>query len=215
LGMIGALAYWVMLLSASRVTFAAVIITAGLFILCLRKYKWLAILVIVAIVSVMASGQLMSRYLEFITSQAYAAVDTEIPDALKPAANPNEDRSLSIRLNAEWPRALRSFAINPLLGTGFSSVGLAVDNDFLRIMAETGLLGLAAFGLILWRIGKTTWPFVLSQPRSLELVFLVAISFFLVGILLNAVFIDVFEASKIATITWLVLGVGEYVKKTV
>lgn len=213
LAIIGSLAYWVMLLSASRVTFAAIIITAGLFILVLRKYKWIGILVVVAIVSVMVSGQLMNRYLEFITSHAYAAVDTEIPDALKPAANPNEDRSLSIRLNAEWPRAWRGFIINPVLGTGFSSVGLAVDNDFLRILAETGILGLLAFGLILLRLAKTSLPFVLTKPTSVNQVFVVTAGFFLFGILLNAVFIDVFEASKVATITWLILGVGEYVKK--
>ena len=214
LAAIGSLAYGVMLLSASRVTFAAVIVTAGLFILVLRKYKWLAILVVVTIVSVLASGQLMSRYLEFITSHAYAAVDTEVPDALKPAANPNEDRSLNIRLNAEWPQAWRAFVKNPVLGTGFSSVGLAVDNDYLRVLAETGALGLAAFSLILWRIGKTCLPFIKSRPASVEQIFVVTVGFFLLGILLNAIFIDVFEASKVAILTWLLLGVGEYVKKS-
>lgn len=219
LAVIGSLAYWVMLLSASRVTFAAVVITALLFTLVLRKYLWVAVLTVVAIVSIFASPQLAGRYKELITSRfltfvpvAYAAVDEEVPDALKPSENPTEDRSLSIRLNAEWPRAIRAFTINPLLGTGFSSVGLAVDNDFLRILAETGLLGMAAFVLILWHIGKTSWPYMLHKPESAEQIFILAVSFFLLGILMTAVFIDVFEASKIATITWLVLGVGEYVK---
>ena len=59
-----------------------------------------------------------------------------------------EDRSVSIRLNVEWPRAIRAFSKNPLLGTGYSSITLATDNDFLRLLGEVGLVGALAFFLI-------------------------------------------------------------------
>lgn len=214
--LIGVLAYWVMLLSAPRITFAAVIVTAGLFMLILRRYTWLVLLGLVAVGSVLSSGQLLTRYKQLfsLAPPAYAAVDQEVPDALKPSTV-NEDRSLSIRLNVEWPRALRAFAINPILGTGFSSVGLAVDNDFLRILAETGLFGLAAFVLIFLRIGKTSLEFFLKKPKTLSEVFVVTTGLFLVGLLLNATFIDVFEASKVAILIWLVVGVAEYAKETI
>lgn len=208
---IGSLAYWIMLLSASRVTFAAFYVTAALFMLLIRKRLWLIPLVLLAIFSILVSPQLLGRYRELlIITRVQAAADDEIPDALKPPAVP-EDRSFNIRLKAEWPRALRAFYQNPLLGTGFSSVGLAVDNDYLRILAETGLLGFLAFGLILLRLFKTSLSYFrpLNSPTD---AFIVAITLGLVGLLLNAVFIDVFEASKVAIIAWTLLGMAEKAK---
>lgn len=226
LAAVGLLIYWTMLLSASRVTFAAFFLTAGLFILVMRRFVWLVPLAVVAVVSILATPQLLGRYREFVLyhlfsavpavqaqdlTNARPAVDEELPDALKPPAIP-EDRSLNIRLNAEWPRAVRSVLKNPVLGTGYSSVGLATDNDYLRSLAETGILGFLAFGLIILRFLKSSLKFLLSPPRRFEHVFIVAVTFGLVGLLLNAVFIDVFEASKIAIITWMLLGLAEKTK---
>ena len=59
-----------------------------------------------------------------------------------------EDRSTNIRLNVEWPRAIRAFSKNPLLGTGYSSISLATDNDYLRALGEVGFLGFISFSLI-------------------------------------------------------------------
>ena len=207
---IGSLAYWTMLLSASRVTFAAFYITTALFMLLIRKKLWLIPLILLGIFSILASPQLLGRYRELLINHVQAAADEEIPDALKPPAVP-EDRSLTIRLKAEWPRALRAFYQNPLLGTGFSSVGLAVDNDYLRVLAETGFFGLAAFGLILLRIFKTSSPYF-RAPASSSDAFIVATTLGLVSLLLNAVFIDIFEASKVAIIAWTLLGAAEKAK---
>lgn len=207
---IGSLAYWTMLLSASRVTFAAFFATTALFMLLIRKKLWLIPLILLGIFSIIASPQLLGRYRDLLINHVQAATDEEVPDALKPPAVP-EDRSLNIRLKAEWPRALRAFYQNPLLGTGFSSVGLAVDNDYLRVLAETGLFGLVAFGLVLLRIFKTTLPYF-RAPASPTDAFIVATTLGLVGLMLNAVFIDVFEASKIAIIAWTLLGAAEKAK---
>ncbi|MEK7091001.1 MAG: O-antigen ligase family protein [Patescibacteria group bacterium] len=207
---IGSLAYWTMLLSASRVTFAAFYVTTALFLLLIRKRLWLIPLVLLAIFSILASPQLLGRYRELFINHVRAAADEEVPDALKPPAVP-EDRSFNIRLQAEWPRALRAFYQNPLLGTGFSSVGLAVDNDYLRVLAETGLFGLAAFGLIMIRIFKTSLPYF-RAPSSPTDAFIIAVTLGLVSLLLNAVFIDVFEASKVAIIAWTLLGAAEKAK---
>lgn len=207
---IGSLAYWTMLLSASRVTFAAFFVTTALFLLLIRKRLWLIPLALLAVFSILASPQLLGRYRELLIDHVFAAADEEVPDALKPPAVP-EDRSLNIRLQAEWPRALRAFYQNPVLGTGFSSVGLAVDNDYLRILAETGLFGLAAFGLILLRIFKTSLPYFRAPTSSTD-AFIVATTLGLVSLMLNAVFIDVFEASKVAIIAWTLLGAAEKAK---
>jgi len=110
------------------------------------------------------------------------------------------ERSGGIRFDYEWPRALNHFKKSPLLGTGFSSLGLATDNDYLRALGETGLLGLLSFLLIfleglklVLEKGRKSW-----QAK--------AVSATTLAMLANACFIDVFEASKVAYIFWLLLG---------
>src|SRR4030042_3244703 len=69
------------------------------------------------------------------------------------------DLSPGIRLDYTWPQAIKGFTKNPLLGSGYSTLtkkniedfteAESTDNDFLRALGETGLLGfLAFFGII-------------------------------------------------------------------
>ncbi len=215
LAVLGGLAYWAMLLSASRVTFVALLVSASLFVLLMRRPKWIVTIAIAGVIGLMVSPQLMGRYRELIINglklgmvQAVQAAEDDVPDALKPSAVA-EDRSLSIRLNASWPRAYRAIQKNPLLGTGYSSIGLASDNDYLRSLAEVGLLGTAAFGLIFirWYIPflKIAW----RPAQNHRDVFILSVGCGLLALLMNAVFIDVFEASKIAIITWTLLGLSQ------
>lgn len=118
------------------------------------------------------------------------------------------DLSFTTRFQGEWPRTMLAFKRNIILGSGYGSVSLAVDNNYLRILGESGLLGFAAFTSIFLIAGiyiKRVLPNVDSPiVRSFVLGF-VAGTF---GLMLNAVFIDVFEASKIAFTYWLLMGVA-------
>ncbi len=123
------------------------------------------------------------------------------PEEVQAAAQ----RSSAIRFQVEWPRALRAWAHNPLLGEGYSSLGLATDCDYLRLLGETGLLGFSAFILIILTFLKqflSAWR--QGSNRFLMAGFLGA----LLAFLANAVFIDVFEASKDAYYFWLLMGFG-------
>ncbi len=115
-------------------------------------------------------------------------------------------RSSNIRFKVEWPRATRAFLKNPLLGTGYSSLGLATDNDYLRLLGETGLLGFLSFLLIIFHLLKefclVSWQ--KRQGWPLAAGFVGAI----IGFLANAIFIDVFEASKVAFYFWMLMGIG-------
>jgi hypothetical protein len=116
-------------------------------------------------------------------------------------------RSGEIRFNAEWPRAITAFRKNPLLGSGLGSITLATDNDYLRNLGESGLLGFISFAAILfWFTLKTLPLYFQRSPQNLHLFALV---FFgcLFTTLANAVFIDVFEASKTAYLFWIMMGV--------
>lgn len=200
----GGLIYWVMLLSASRITFVSLILVSGLFLVRFKKWLYILILGVIAIGSIFVSPQLAGRYFNLITvvraeERVTRDVNT-VPDALKPP-EVAEDRSLNIRLKASWPKAIRALSKNPILGTGYSSVGLAVDNDYLRVLAETGILGFVALALVFIRLFKSWLP---SKSH-----FVWAIVCITTGLLLNAVFIDIFEASKIATVFWLIAGVTQ------
>lgn len=116
------------------------------------------------------------------------------------------DLSFTTRFQGEWPRALSSFRRNIFLGSGYGSVGLAVDNSFLRMLGEVGLLGLGTFLSILGIV----WLSIRSALRRVERgevrSFLIGLSAGLAGLAINALFIDVFEASKVAFVLWLLIG---------
>lgn len=121
-------------------------------------------------------------------------------------------RSFEIRLNLEWPRAIRAFQKNPLLGTGYSSMGLATDNDYLRLLGEVGALGAYGFFLIIFLILKRLTQIYKTAEKFDKYLIAGIISMF-GAFLINAIFIDVFEASKVAAILWIMLGVGLAIKK--
>lgn len=115
-------------------------------------------------------------------------------------------RSYGIRLDVEWPRAWNAFFKNPLLGTGYSSIGLATDNDYLRSLGETGLLGTLVLGLIFYGLIKRMVNFYKNNGRF-ENFFTIATLCSVVALLLTALFIDVLESSKVAEIMWFLLGI--------
>ena len=124
--------------------------------------------------------------------------------------------SMAIRFDTLWPNAWRGFLRNPLLGSGYATLtkgeSLSVfteadstDNNYLRVLGETGILGFVTFyGCIaialysacrqLKRIGR--------DALTYNLAFIGAT----VGILINALYIDVFAASKVAFTYWMIFG---------
>lgn len=127
------------------------------------------------------------------------------------------DLSTGIRLDYTWPQAIKGFMKNPLLGSGYSTLtkknveefteAESTDNDFLRALGETGLLGFLTFfglvGLVIWRgvrsLNRIDDPFYFTIVASLVAATL--------GLLLNAVYIDVFEASKVAYTFWILVAI--------
>ncbi|EKE14914.1 MAG: hypothetical protein ACD_12C00245G0006 [uncultured bacterium] len=115
------------------------------------------------------------------------------------------DISFATRIQVEWPRAIEAFGKNPILGTGPSSITEATDNDFLRWLGEIGLLGTTLFMMILFSFIKTVFTKFgesLKENRLLAFGFI----FGLFALLINAVYIDVFEASKVAYTFWTISG---------
>ncbi|OGE12704.1 hypothetical protein A3G14_00695 [Candidatus Curtissbacteria bacterium RIFCSPLOWO2_12_FULL_38_9] len=127
------------------------------------------------------------------------------------------DLSTGIRLDYTWPKAIEGFSRNPLLGSGYSTFtkktisefteAESTDNDFLRALGETGLLGFLSFyAIIAFSLWYALKNFVkIKDPFYYTIVSgLVAATF---GLLVNAVYIDVFEASKVAYTFWIMTAI--------
>lgn len=122
--------------------------------------------------------------------------------------------SMGIRFDTLWPQALQGFSINPWTGKGYATLNKlgtnefteadSTDNNYLRALGETGLLGFALlFGciFIIVRQIHQLKPTTLSG-KMLQFSFGAS----LLGLLINALIIDVFAASKVAFSFWGLAG---------
>ncbi len=129
----------------------------------------------------------------------------------------NYDLSTGIRLDYTWPKAIEGFTKNPLLGSGYSTLtkkniddftdAESTDNDFLRALGETGLLGFLSFygivALVLWQVIKN-----FGKINDIFYATIVASIFAaVIGLLINAFYIDVFVSSKVAYIFWILVAI--------
>lgn len=212
LGMIGS-GIWLLGASLSRVSLVSWVLASCLSLILVKKYKETLVIIAAAALIVLAFPSFLGRYQQLLKIVGISPYKIEVmaaPTELSPSALVLEDRSTSIRLKVEWPRAMMAFYKNPFLGTGYSSIGLATDNDYLRVLGEIGLLGLGAFGLIFYRIGGEFVKFYKNKSKFdvLETAYLAGMSGAIVGTFVTAIFLDIFEASKFATLYWLLIGYG-------
>lgn len=215
---------WLLINSLSRIAQVSYLLALTISFLLVKKYKELGVVLIISIIFIGMSSNLEARFQRIIQvfSRKFVEIhyfvyadETVLPlrkeNLVAPTPTPPpifEDRSVSIRLNVEWPRAFRAFLKNPLLGTGYSSIDLATDNDYLRTLGEIGILGFFAFGLVFFSIGREifkAFPFS-TNFSGIELGFMAGAFGGVVGTFVSAIFIDLFEASKLAITFWFILG---------
>lgn len=116
-------------------------------------------------------------------------------------------RSGEIRFKAEWPRAINAYKKNPLSGTGLGSITLATDNDYLRLLGESGTLGFISLtAIIIWFFIKTIPSIKKKKQTPVDTLNIILFGATL-SFLANAIFIDVFEASKTAYMFWIMMGI--------
>jgi hypothetical protein len=147
-----------------------------------------------------------SRSGKVLTSSEEAAMLASISAGLKPVNTVISDISLATRLQVEWPRAIKALLKNPLLGTVPSSITESTDNDYLRWLGEFGLLGAGLFMFILFSIAKFVFENI-KQLKEKDKLIGYGFLFGLGGLMFNASYIDVFEASKVAYTFWLISGI--------
>ncbi len=212
---------WLFTQAGSRIAIFGLTFSVGLVCLMRKKIALGALLLSIIVASIFTSPNLLRRLNNIIkvfetNSQTIQVVHPAIAadknlgevlagTALRPI---QQDVSTSIRFDVEWPRALRSFYKNPFLGTGYSSITLATDNEYLRALGETGLLGFLAFISILIALGRGLHHrYLLAKSNLDKVITLGALGVFSI-FLISAIFLDVFEASKIAILFWAFTGLA-------
>lgn len=120
--------------------------------------------------------------------------------------------SIAIRLDALWPRAIEGFKRNPLLGSGYSTLvkveneeftqAESTDNDYLRMLGETGLLGSVTFLGAVLLVLVLGFSIYRHAPAGYQILGVGTVGV-VAALLINATYIDVFESSKIAYVFWL------------
>jgi len=124
--------------------------------------------------------------------------------------------STAIRLDTLWPNAINGFKKNPILGSGYATLNKesfyhfteaeSTDNNFLRILGETGLFGLISFFSIIVIAIYLAYSFYKTDKTYTSTVSIGFIGASM-GLLLNATYIDVFAASKVAFTYWSLSGI--------
>lgn len=127
------------------------------------------------------------------------------------------DLSAGIRLDYSWPHAVAGFLKNPVLGSGYATLtkqsndeftqAESTDNDFLRALGETGLLGFVTFFGMICLIGIYAYRNFAKITDPLAQAIVASTFAAIIGLLVNAIFIDVFEASKVAYAFWMLAAI--------
>jgi O-antigen ligase len=114
------------------------------------------------------------------------------------------DPSASERIRS-WEDAFEGFSRLPLLGHGVTGYGF-IDAQYFRILAETGLLGLLAFGCVIFLLARQTWraATTLESPlwRGMSAGFLAATA----GLLVHSIGANTFVIVRIMEPFWLFAG---------
>ncbi len=117
------------------------------------------------------------------------------------------DISFTTRFQGTWPRAYKAFQRNPLLGSGYSAIDVGTDSSYLRALGETGLLGFFAFLGLFFSLGLLAKQGLARIKALFGRSMVIGMTAGVLGLMLNAVLIDVFEASKVAFSLWILLGI--------
>lgn len=112
--------------------------------------------------------------------------------------NSTTDESYALRVS-KWATLLKETTKSPLFGLGLSIVGEATDGNYVRLIAESGVLGFLCWILLFLIILKES-----NRNKDNEISNLVFYS--VISLSIIALFIDIFVASKIIMLFWFLVG---------
>lgn len=108
------------------------------------------------------------------------------------------DLSYAFRVS-KWATLLKEMIKTPLFGLGLSIAGEAIDGNYVRLLVESGILGLASWLALLWIIFKEALKYRKNKLSYLVIYGVISLS-------IIAVFIDIFVSSKVIMLFWFLVG---------
>lgn len=121
------------------------------------------------------------------------------------------DISFTTRIDGAWPKTIEAFKENIIFGRGYSTVTAAVDSSFVRALGEVGLAGFISFFAIFVIFLSRSAKFIRSCRDIYPRMLVIGVMCGVVAILINGLLIDIFEASKVAYMLWILMGVGVWI----
>jgi len=115
------------------------------------------------------------------------------------------DTSTSARLQS-WEDALHAFYQHPFLGYGVTGYAF-VDSQFPRVLTETGLLGMSAFGYLLYAIFKLAFRRLRETSDSFHRGLIMGFLAGFVGLLVHSIGTNTFIIVRIMEPFWFFLGI--------
>lgn len=104
------------------------------------------------------------------------------------------DGSMYARVS-HWMQLVDGWLRHPIFGVGVSVAGGSADGNYLKILTETGIVGLLSWIVLLKNMFKA-----LKKNKSF-------LYYSLLSIAIGAILIDLFDASKVMMLYWFVFGV--------
>jgi hypothetical protein len=117
--------------------------------------------------------------------------------------------SLSARLEYGWVKAWDAFTRSPVLGSGlgsFTNQGVGVDGFYLLLLGMVGVLGLLVFLIIQFQGLTICYRVFRSFADPTVRWFAGGLLAGSIGLAIDAIFIDIYFASKIAEVYWFFIG---------
>lgn len=116
--------------------------------------------------------------------------------------------ALGGRLQLNWVDAFEAIVRSPFLGTGPASLfeGMGVDSLYILLLGTWGIFGLACFMALIYKALRHQYQTIRESQDKLGRALAIGLFAGTIGLLVNALTIDTFFASKVAFLYWFLMG---------
>lgn len=121
----------------------------------------------------------------------------------------SEDKKVSswdARTTGWYVRLVGTWVQAPVFGKGVGSIGLGIDNSYVKKFIETGIVGLLAFFMIMVRIGRVGFETIKSTKDDFIKYFTIGYMGSFVGMLMHAIGVSSFSTIRTAEAFWVLTG---------
>ncbi len=209
-----------------------------LLVLTATRGAWLALLVSLFVIGIvkfrkatLVAGACLIALMLFLPtanrlSLAYFNVNLErLPGIQRLFEQPSEDGSLAFRLKL-WKEMRRKFDERPLLGFGLGTFsllreqqikeffqGTEAHNDYLRLAVETGIVGLAAYGILLVALFRALLAHYRRLAGSRHQLLVLGVIAYAIALLVGSFFDNLLQSTTVMWVFWIMVAAVLNLKK--